>query len=178
VEKTQLLKLDLGSGAKKKAGFLGVDRRQFDGVDQVADLVQPWPWPDCSVEEAHCAHFLEHLEGEERIHFANELWRVLVPGGKCTVVTPNWASARAYGDLTHRWPPVTEWWFPYLNRAWRSENAAHDERYTCDFDFRIAYAMDPEVAKQNPQYQQHALKFFKEAAADIVTTLEARKPGA
>ena len=33
------LKLDLGCGLSKKEGFLGVDRRKFDGVDIVHDLL-------------------------------------------------------------------------------------------------------------------------------------------
>ena len=32
------LKLDLGCGSRKTAGFLGVDRRKFGDVDAVTDL--------------------------------------------------------------------------------------------------------------------------------------------
>ena len=77
VEKTEPLKLDLGCGPRKREGFTGVDAIKFDGVDLVQDLRKPWQWEDGSVEEVHCSHFLEHLTGFERVHFFNELYRVL-----------------------------------------------------------------------------------------------------
>jgi Methyltransferase domain len=138
-----LLKLDFGCGSNPREGFEGVDCINFEGkVKHVVNLVEReplltnsmdpskphggqfkrWPWPDDSVEEAHASHFLEHLDAEERIHFANELCRVLIKGGKCTVITPHWASCRAYGDPTHKWPPVSEFWFYYISREWRLGN--------------------------------------------------------
>ena len=112
-------KLDLGCGVNKKPGFIGVDCLKLDGVDEIVDLKKPWPWKDNSVAEAHCSHFVEHLTGRERIFFCNELYRVLVPGGTAQLITPHWSSARAYGDMTHQWPPVSEFWFYYLDKPWR-----------------------------------------------------------
>lgn len=117
--RSEWIKLDFGCGANKRPGFVGVDIINFPGVDQVVDLLKPWPWKDSSVEEAHTSHFIEHLDGKERIHFANELYRVLIPDGKCQVIVPHWASCRAYGDPSHKWPPVSEFWFYYLSREWR-----------------------------------------------------------
>lgn len=169
------MKLDLGCGTQKREGFTGVDVRAFDGVDVVCDLgAGRWPWDDGSVEEAHASHVLEHLAAAERIHFANELHRVLVKGGKCQVITPWWASARAYGDLTHEWPPVSEWWFPYLNAAWRKTNAPHNDGYTCDFDSTVGYALRQDLGLRNVEYQQYALANFREAAQDMIATLVKR----
>lgn len=129
-----------------------------------------WPWKDNSVEEAHCSHFIEHLTASERIHFVNELYRVLKPDAKCTVIVPHWSSCRAYGDLTHQWPPVSEFWFYYLSKAWREQNAPHNTGYSCNFDCAWGYNMHQAVATRNQEYQQHALTFFKEAAQDLVAT--------
>jgi predicted SAM-dependent methyltransferase len=94
------LKLDLGCGKNKKPGFLGVDCRKFEGVDVVADLSKgTWPWKDGSVDEVHCSHFIEHLTAAERIHFVNELHRVLKPGAPAHVIVPHWNSHRAFGLL-------------------------------------------------------------------------------
>ena len=68
-------------------------------------------------------YFVEHLDAKERIHFVNEAHRVLRPGGQMHLVTPDWSSCRAYGDLTHKWPPVSEFWFFYLDKDWRAANA-------------------------------------------------------
>src|ERR1700751_2644070 len=98
VIKLKPLKLDLGCGTRKKDGFVGVDIRNFKGVDKVADLTKGWPWKNNSVDEVYCSHFIEHLEVPERIHFVNELYRVLKPGATALIITPHWCSHRAYGD--------------------------------------------------------------------------------
>lgn len=147
--------------------------REF-GQEYCVDLRKPWPWKDGTVEEAHSSHFLEHLTGPERIHFVNELYRVLVPGGKCQVVVPHWCSTRAYGDLTHQWPPVSEFWFFYLLKSWREQNAPHNDGYTCDFDVTYGYSMSPALAVRNEEYQRFALENHKEAAQDMVATLVKR----
>ena len=129
------------------------------------------PVADACVEEVNCSHFVEHLKPGGRINFINELYRVLVPGGRAVIVTPHWASNRAYGDLTHEWPPVSEMWFYYLNKAWRQANAPHNDFYICDFDFAGGYMMRPELGVKNQEYQQFALSNYKEAALDTVTTV-------
>jgi SAM-dependent methyltransferase len=169
------LKLDLGCGKNKREGFLGVDSRDFPGVDQVVDLRGPWPWKDSSVDEVHCSHFVEHLTAAERIHFVNELHRVLKPGAPAQIIVPHWNSHRAYGDLTHQWPPVSEMWFFYLNKAWREVNAPHNDGYACDFDFTMGYSLRQDLLTRNEEYRQHAIANFKDAAQDTIATIKARK---
>lgn len=168
-----LLKLDLGCGKNVREGFEGVDDKDF-GQPHKVDLTHPWPWKDNSVEEAHTSHFIEHLTAPQRIHFVNELYRVLVPDGKCTVITPHWASCRAYGDLTHQWPPVSEFWFYYLDKNWREANAPHNDFYRCDFEIVGGFSLHPEVNSRSQEYQQHAMTFFKEAIQDIIVTFKKR----
>lgn len=176
------LRLDLGCGKNKKAGFKGVDSIAFEGVDVVADLRKAWPWPDNSVAEAHCSHTLEHFDAQERVHFLNELYRVLAPGAKCLMIVPYWASGRAYGDPTHKWPPVSEFATLYWRREWRLSQAPHTDAqhnpagFTCNFEVTGGYALNPEIAARNQEYQQHAINFFKEAASDFVMTMTALKP--
>jgi hypothetical protein len=169
----QPLRLDFGCGPHPREGFEGVDSRDF-GQKHILDLTKPWPWKDASVAEGHTSHFVEHLTAPERIHFANELYRVLAPGGKCQLIAPHWASCRAYGDLTHQWPPVSEFWFYYLSKEWRKGNAPHNDGYTCDFEATWGYSLHPLVAPRNLEYQQTAIQFWKEAAQDIICTLTKR----
>jgi hypothetical protein len=168
------LKLDLGCGKNKREGFLGVDVRSFPGVDIVTDIRGKWMWSDNTVEEVNCSHFLEHLTASERIHFVNELYRVMKPGAKATIVVPHWCSTRAYGDLTHQWPPVSEFWFYYLGKNWRDENAPHNDGYTCDFDATWGYGMHGALMVRNEEFRQFAINFYKEAATDIIATLTKR----
>lgn len=176
-----LLKLDLGCGANKRPGYTGVDQHQFVGVDVVTDLRKPWPWKDNSVETVACSHFLEHLTAPERTHFANELYRVLAPGGTCELITPHWCAARAYGDPTHQWPPVAEFWFYYLKPEWRTVNAPHtdisvDKRgFTCNFDVTWGYALRQDLLLKAQEVQQDAMANWKEACQDMIANLKAVK---
>lgn len=99
----------------------------------ITDLNNQWPWPDNSVEEVMALDVCEHIRDMDsrfnvvtssgkpaigdgglfmftpaysgRIHFMNELHRVLVPGGKATIETPD--AARGAGfcqDPTHTSP--------------------------------------------------------------------------
>ena len=166
------MKIDIGCGKAKQEGWIGIDRIKFDGVDHVMDAgKERWPFDDDSVEEAKASHFIEHLTADERIHFVNELYRVLKKNGKCQVMTPHWASNRAYGDLTHQWPPVSEMWFYYLNKEWRASNAPHNDKYTCDFDAAWGYSPHPEITVKSMDFQQWAFRFYKEAAQDMMATL-------
>lgn len=176
-----MIKIDLGCGKNKREGFLGVDSIDFEGVDVVLNVGKdPWPWEDGSVDEVHASHFVEHLEPEERIHFVNELFRVLnnpvwengqLVSGKCTIIVPHWASQRAYGDLTHKWPPVSEFWFLYLDDDWRKVNAPHNQDYKCNFFYSIGYNLNPNITVRNQEYQQFAMQWYKEACSDLYATL-------
>lgn len=185
------LRLDFGCGPNKlkEAGkeFLGVDSIAFPGVDVVLDLTakessvqnadfsvthtyKAWPWESGSVDEVHASHFLEHLEPKERIHFVNELYRILKPGGQARIIVPHWCSTRAMGDLTHSAHPVVEMWFYYLDANWRKNNAQHNDFYTCHFNCSWGYSLHQSLLVRNQEYQNFALANFKEAAQDLICT--------
>jgi hypothetical protein len=174
-KKSTELKIDIGCGKNKKEGFIGVDILNLKGVDIILDAGNDkWPWEDNSVDEVHCSHFLEHLVPKERIHFANELGRVLKKGSKATIITPHYGSVRAYGDLTHQWPPVVQMWYCYLNKEWRAENAPHNLFYTCDFDHGWGYGLHPTIMTRNVEYQNYAVTHLLEGAQDLHVTLTKR----
>jgi SAM-dependent methyltransferase len=180
------VKLNLGCGKTKLEGFIGIDKIQFPEVEILCDIGKDrWPFDDDSVEEAICSHTLEHLTGPQRVWFFNQLYRVLKKGGKCQIITPHWNSTRAYGDVTHQWPPVCEMFYYYLSHAWRvgdptatppvPGNAPHDDGppdgFCCDFDATWGYSMHPELHMRNQEFQQFALAHYKEAAMDMAATV-------
>lgn len=168
-----LVKLDFGCGRNVREGFTGVDKIKFPEVAVVLDIGNAkWPWKDNSVDEAHASHFIEHLTATERVHFVNELYRVLKPGATCQVIVPHWNSCRAYGDLTHQWPPVSEFWFYYLNPEWRKINAPHNDMYTCHFEVSWGYNLNQSLTTRNQEYQQFALQNYKESAQDLIATFK------
>lgn len=123
-----------------------------------------------SVDEVNSSHFVEHLTGAERISFFNELYRVMKPGAVATIVTPNWSHACAYGDPTHQWPPMSQWFPLYLNKEWRDSQAPHVP-YTCDFNHTIAGAWDAAIEGRNPEYKQAAMQTQTNAWRDLIVTL-------
>lgn len=176
-KEAQPVRLDLGAGPNTKAGFTGVDSISFPGISVVTDLREKWPFEDSSVDEAHSSHCLEHFTAMERVHFFNELYRVLKPGAKCLIITPHWSSCRAYGDPTHKWPPVSEFAWFYLSKQWRAGNAPHTDEanlaggFNCNFEVQWGYALSPEVQNRNQEYQQFAMANYKDVCHDMIATL-------
>lgn len=100
----QGIRLDIGCGASKNPGFVGIDMLPLKGVDIVHDLEEfPWPLPDESVLTATASHVLEHINPHKGvfIRFMDEVWRVLKPNGQFAFVVPH-ASSHGYAqDPTH-----------------------------------------------------------------------------
>lgn len=181
LETPALLKLNLGAGKSRIEGYLSVDSIPFEGLDVVTDLRKQWPWEDNTVSNIQMSHVLEHFTGDERVHIVNEMYRVLSPGGQAYIIVPHWASQRAYGDFTHQWPPVSEFFFNYLWKEWRAANAPHTDSqynpkgYNCDFSFGGGYGVHEEVLKWNDERSQYAQKWFRDACADIHMTITSLK---
>lgn len=187
-KKDTSIRIDIGCGKSKKEGYIGVDILDFEGVDiRMNAGSDRWPWEDGTVDEVHASHFVEHLLPIERIHFVNELHRVLknpeynnagaVVKGFATVIVPHWSSQRAYGDLTHQWPPVSEFWFYYLDKDWRAVNAPHNTEYKCHLSVTWGYNMHPEIQARNSEYQQNSMKWWKEACSDIIAQITKKVDG-
>lgn len=163
-------------------GYLSVDSISFEGLDVVTDLRQRWPWEDSTVSNIHMSHVLEHFTGDERVHIFNEMYRVLAPSGTAYIITPHWSSQRAYGDFTHKWPPVSEMLYTYLWKEWRMANAPHNDiefnpnGYNCDFSFTGGYGLHQGILAWNNDRQQYAQQWFKEACADTHMTITSKKP--
>ena len=110
------MKLNLGCGDRRIDGYVGVDIAP--PADQIVDLAGPWPWPDSSVDHVLAYDVCEHI-GDDQVHvlrdgseigriwFMNELHRVLKPGARAIIETPNAAHGVGYfQDPTHVSPWV------------------------------------------------------------------------
>ena len=109
------MRLNLGAADRKFEGFTSVDI--VPPADVVTDLSLEWPWEDSSIEEVRAHDVIEHVRdqiswrgiglnpavGNGRVHFLNELHRVLKPGARATIETPNAAKGVGFmQDPTHR----------------------------------------------------------------------------
>ena len=95
-----MVKLDLGCGASKKDGFIGVDSLKLPGVDIVHDLtIFPYPFEDNEVDEIMMDNVLEHLP--QPLKVVEELYRICKNDALITIVVPYFRSYYATIDPTH-----------------------------------------------------------------------------
>jgi len=118
---TKLLDVGCGRGEFAK-GFLdlgldvsALDRELyeaglFEGIDLwLADTdTDTFPFPDESFDVVFTKSVIEHYYAPD--HFIGECRRVLAPGGRIIVMTPDWYSQSKtfYDDFTHRRPYTVE----------------------------------------------------------------------
>jgi hypothetical protein len=157
VVKKKLLKLDLSYADRAKL------------------LHFPWQWQDGSVEEFKCAEVFQYVPGRKRLPFMEELYRVLAPEGKATILTAYYASAMAFADYELEWPPVCEQSFLFFNKKWRETNNI-TAPIKCDFEFGYGFAWSPEVAARSTEVQAEFLKSRLNVAQKLQVVLTKAKP--
>jgi SAM-dependent methyltransferase len=93
--------LDIGCGATKTPGSVGLDISPDTAADVVHDLdVFPYPVEDSRFDQILLQDVIEHVR--EPIRVFEELHRVARPAARIQLRTPHFSSALAYGDPTHR----------------------------------------------------------------------------
>jgi len=93
--------LDIGCGAAKYAGAVGLDISADTDADIVHDLdVFPYPIEDDSFDQILLQDVIEHVAEPMRVF--QELHRIARPGATIQLRTPHYSSVLAYGDPTHR----------------------------------------------------------------------------
>lgn len=98
------IRLDIGCGANKQLGFVGMDKQALPGVDIVHDWnVYPWPLPDACVTTVIASHVVEHVNPADGnfLRWMNELWRICKVGAQVAVAYPHGSSQGYLQDPTH-----------------------------------------------------------------------------
>jgi O-antigen biosynthesis protein len=95
--------LNLGCGRSNPPEYFGIDIQEMSGVDLVADLNNGIPLPDNSFDVVTAQDFLEHLDPRNKIKIAEEIYRVLKPGGIFAFEVPSTDGCNrgAFSDPTH-----------------------------------------------------------------------------
>ena len=170
------LKLNIACGNSKVDGYVGIDISKNVGADIVHDLKKyPWPFKDNSVDEAICSHFIEHLDGMERIPFFNECYRIMKDGATMKVITPAPFTHRYMQDFSHKFPMVVQESYNYLSQAWlKAANIHHyAEWIKCNFEWSGFFQPNNEaMAGRNDEYQHFASKYYINSLLDLVVTLK------
>jgi len=97
------VRVELGCGSRKRGvpgPFIGVDRHEYPGVDEVADIERGLPFHDGSVDFVFASHLMEHIG--DLIFAMEEIWRVLRNRGIFEMINPWWNSMYAFVNPDHK----------------------------------------------------------------------------
>jgi predicted SAM-dependent methyltransferase len=83
------MKLNIGSGENKRAGYLGVDITPHENVDIIHNILEPFPMESGSVEAIWTCATLEHFVYEDAKRILQEFHRMLAPGGILEIAVPS-----------------------------------------------------------------------------------------
>ena len=96
-----MYKINLGCGKDILPDWINYDvfplSEEVIKLDMEKDKI---PLPDNSVDEVRAKDVLEHLNNF--IPIMNEMWRVLIPGGRAFIRVPLWPSNSVWKDPTHK----------------------------------------------------------------------------
>lgn len=93
------MRLNLGCGNRRLAGFVGVDRYVCDGADVLADLSKTLPFRDSSADEILLDNVIEHIADIPEL--MAELVRVGRHGARIVMLTPHFTALSSWKDPTH-----------------------------------------------------------------------------
>jgi SAM-dependent methyltransferase len=93
--------LDIGCGANKVAGAIGMDVNPRSAADVIHDLDDlPYPFADDEFDEVIGRHVIEHVLDPMAVMC--ELHRITRKGGIVKLVAPHWTNPDFATDLAHR----------------------------------------------------------------------------
>ncbi len=93
--------LDVGCGANKYEGSIGLDNNPRTAADVIHDLGQfPYPFADDEFDLIVSRHVAEHVP--DVMGFIGELYRITKNGGRIRLVTPHYTNPDWATDPTHR----------------------------------------------------------------------------
>ena len=93
--------LDVGCGANKYEGAIGLDNNPRTAADVIHDLGEiPYPFPDNEFDLIVSNHVVEHVP--DVMAFIGELHRIAKPGAKIRLLTPHYTNPDWPNDPTHR----------------------------------------------------------------------------
>ncbi len=81
-------KLQIGAGGNDPPGWFNTDIKPSKG-ESYLDATKPFPLPAGSIDYIFSEHVIEHLTYEDGLAMLRESRRVLAPGGKVRVITPD-----------------------------------------------------------------------------------------
>ena len=167
------VKIDLGCGAAKRAGYIGLDCVPYPGVDHVLDVAtQPLPFGDASVSAIYSSHFFEHIGPPNYI--LSEIGRVCKDGASIEIITPYAFSGDAfvYGHVTF-----------FTELQWLQFCVSHRDEHLDmlrgrwllkSINFIVQENVEQEILR-NGFSMDFAIKYFKSVVQEFCIDIEFRR---
>jgi SAM-dependent methyltransferase len=131
------------------------------------------PWADGTVAALRLDGVFHRLTAAQRIHFMEEAWRVLRPGGTLDVTAPH-----ARGDAAHvpgaAWPPLVESSFLYFDAEARADMRVGHYAIRCDFAVEIGLRLEPQWTSRPEAEKLYAARHYHGAVAGMTAFLTKR----
>ncbi len=124
LESHRVRKLHIGAGHNHLPGWLNTDRDPNSGAVYL-DAAEPFPFEDATFDYVYSEHLIEHLPYEAGLFTLEECRRILKPGGRIRIATPDmerivslqYAPPGGVEERYARW--LTESYFPEAaGRRW------------------------------------------------------------
>ena len=81
--------LQLGAGPNGLSGWLNTDLAPLSREVMLLDACRPFPLPSSAFDAVFSEHQIEHLRMDDGLRMLQESYRVLVPGGRIRLATPD-----------------------------------------------------------------------------------------
>lgn len=147
------VKIDIGCGTNPTPGYVACDARRLRGVQHVFDFgTERWPFKDGTVSEIIMQHSIEHISYRRLPFVLGEARRVLAPGGKLIIRTPDLRFIIDHylaGKITPEFPPDQEFiaqnfgenpnalspgWWAVLKMFSGQDYPGNEHRFCFDFE--------------------------------------------
>jgi hypothetical protein len=178
------VKLNLGCGQNRAAGYVNVDREASASPDVVMDLERfPWPFETSSVDEVQAIHVLEHVGARPDVFIGimKELYRVCRGGATIHIAVPHPRHDFFTDDPTHvrAITPQTLQLFSKANcEEWKRMGASNSPLALyagVDFELR-AWTQTVDPAYKNHPNLDELLRHWNNIATEYRMVLEVIKP--
>ncbi len=108
--------VDLGCGARKREGYIGLDSASLEGVDIVCNIEEGLPFEDNSIDEIWSSFMFEHVSNP--IFLFQELFRICKNDAIIEFRVPYYQSISQYKDPTHKTIITPETMQYFTNDKW------------------------------------------------------------
>ncbi len=146
-----LKKVELGCGASKTQGYIGIDRFELPEVDIVADLNKGIPLEDDSVDIIYMCHSLEHLD--DFVYIMAEIYRVCKDGALVNILAPYQNTDLNIANPYHKLP-LNEHTFRFVAKKDYTPLSPDEYSYSSAFNWALSRSDN-----SNPPFDMHCINF-------------------